>query len=635
MNKKGLSGDVILQIGLLTIAAFTTLLAANLFYDSVETAVYGNPYLAVRTMGSYAEFIDASPMPMTIYLEVPQDLMGNPGYGTVLYDPETCEFKVNKYPQNYMSSIILNHAWDTITLEEAATIGALRKWRKAMSQKMYGAAASQAAGLKGLGGLEELSNTQYNKNLQKSLEKQGYSLEDIAMKSGKNADDFRAVTETTYGGKTRTVYNPNANKDLLAALDEGGVPKNKINKIESTAQTRFTKKMGFVSRQKSKIVNAASSLNAGAKTGIKKVLSASYQRIQSTRAGGYAIRTTKSAANSIGGVAAKFAKKSSKAAAAVGTSIAKKIPFKLAERTTIEGIEKIMIPTPWGPFPIGYFTSLILVGGGYALEYIWTYLPISHFIDRSQDATDAINKEWASYSCKSKPDKVIVSKPNCESEPYLIYPDFGSNWLESNYLGVFSGVTELLEQSFSMPASQPTSDTKSYDSIENAGNECIDAHSYLLSDEAALPIGADYPKNTYLRAPFTSCLAVMYKKPSWGSGCTLMYSVGYLSMWAAPAYDRSTEEAVGATMTATLLGGGIGYLMGGPAGASIATLVGGSTGALAANNPIDSTRFLPTISKSAGMIDQDKYYYIEDPYLISLSKDVKDGEMVFEVNKEL
>jgi hypothetical protein len=533
-----------------------------------------------------------------------------------------------------MSSIILNHAWDTITLEEAATIGALRKWRKAMSQKMYGAAASQAAGLKGLGGLEELSNTQYNKNLQKSLKNQGYPIEELARQTGRDPGSLMSE-RIVYGEK---VYNPHANEEIFKALEESKVPKDKINKISSVTDSTLTKKMGFVSSVKSGIVARV----GNAKTGLANALkpSRSGRVVLSIGSGigkvtSFPGKVTKGIKSAAGQMAESAAKKSSKAAAVVGTSIAKKIPFKLAERTTIEGIEKIMILTPWGPFPIGYFTSLILVGGGYALEYIWTYLPISHFIDRSQDATDAINKEWASYSCKSKPDKVIVSKPNCESEPYLIYPDFGSNWLEDKGFGVFSGVTELLEQSFTMPASQPTADTKSYDSIENAGNECIDAHSYLLSDEAALPIGADYPKNTYLRAPFTSCLAVMYKKPSWGSGCTLMYNVGYLSMWAAPAYDRSTEEAVGATMTATLLGGGIGYLMGGPAGASIATLVGGSTGALAANNPIDSTRFLPTISKSAGMIDQDKYYYIEDPYLISLSKDVKDGEMVFEVNKEL
>jgi hypothetical protein len=185
-----------------------------------------------------------------------------------------------------------------------------------------------------------------------------------------------------------------------------------------------------------------------------------------------------------------------------------------------------------------------------------------------------------------------------------------------------------------MPASQPTTDTKSYDSIENAGNECIDAHSYLLSEESSLfssEIDKENPKFILLTAPFMYCFEIMFLKPSWGSGCNLMYNVGYLSMWAAPASDRSTEEAVGATMTGGLLGGGVGYLMGGPAGAAIGTLVAGS----AANNPIDSTRLLPTMSKSAGMIDQDKYYYIEDPYLISLSKDVKDGEMVFEVNKEL
>ncbi len=634
MNKKGLSGDVILQIGLLTIAAFTTLLAANLFYDSVETAVYGDPYLAVRTMGSYAEFIDASPMPMTIYLEVPQDLMGNPGYGTVLYDPETCEFKVNKYPQNYMSSIILNHAWDTITLEEAVTIGALRKWRKAMSQKAYGASAALMAGSQygGGGKLDELSNTQYNKNLQKSIKKQGYSLEQIcsASASCKNVDDLKAITKTKTGWKM--VDNPNANKNLIAALAESDIPKNKINKIGTVAETGLKKDLGFVNSVKSRIVTRV----GNAKTGLKNALTPSRAGRAVLRIGSgtrfvlsIPVKVIKFPGQAAGWVAEQAATQSKKLAAWAAKKIVNRLPAKLVKRVTEEGLEKVFC----GPFPCGYVAALALSLGGYALEYIWTYLPINHFIDRSQDATNEINKEWASYSCKSKPDNVIVSKPNCKSEPYLIYPDFGSNWLEDNYLGVFSGFPELLEQSFAMPASQPTMETKSYDSIENAGNECIDAHNYLLSDEAAIDpgianpfgLGENYPKATYLTTPFLGCFAITFAKPSWGTGCTLIYGVSYLSFWAAPATDHS------ATATASLLGGGLGYSMGGPAGAAIGTLVAGT----AANNPIDSTRFLPTISKSAGMIDQDKYYYIEDPYLISLSKDVKDGEMVFEVNKEL
>ena len=97
MSKKGISGDMVLQIGLVGIAAFTILMSVNLFYDSVEVAVYGDPYLATRTMTSYIDFAEASPVPMKIFHEIPQDLAGNPGYGTVLYNPKTCEFKVNKY----------------------------------------------------------------------------------------------------------------------------------------------------------------------------------------------------------------------------------------------------------------------------------------------------------------------------------------------------------------------------------------------------------------------------------------------------------------------------------------------------------------------------------------------------------
>ena len=179
MTKKGLSGDMVLQIGLLAIAAFTTLMAVNLFYDSVEVSVFGDPYLAAKTMSSYTDFVDASPVPMTIYHEIPQDFAGNPGYGSVLYNPENCEFLVNKYPQDYMSEVILNHAWDTITLEEALSIYALNKWNKKFGKNAAGVAAKSAAGSAIGEAMAKKERQLENQIFTDSIERQGYNVDEL------------------------------------------------------------------------------------------------------------------------------------------------------------------------------------------------------------------------------------------------------------------------------------------------------------------------------------------------------------------------------------------------------------------------------------------------------------------------
>jgi len=125
--KKGLSGDMILQIGIILIASITTIASVNIFYNAVEDAVLGDPVIAAKTLASYTDFVDSSNIPITIYHEIPTDFLGNPGYGTVLFNPTECEYTVSKYPQDYMSDMILNNAWDTVSIEEAVTYYALFK----------------------------------------------------------------------------------------------------------------------------------------------------------------------------------------------------------------------------------------------------------------------------------------------------------------------------------------------------------------------------------------------------------------------------------------------------------------------------------------------------------------------------
>ena len=64
--KKGISGDMILQIGIILIASITTIASANVFYDAVENAVLGDPTIAAKTLASYTDFVDSSAVPINI-----------------------------------------------------------------------------------------------------------------------------------------------------------------------------------------------------------------------------------------------------------------------------------------------------------------------------------------------------------------------------------------------------------------------------------------------------------------------------------------------------------------------------------------------------------------------------------------
>jgi len=669
MTKKGLSGDMVLQIGLLAIAAFTTLMAVNLFYDSVEVSVFGDPYLAAKTMSSYTDFVDASPVPLTIYHEIPQDFAGNPGYGSVLYNPENCEFLVNKYPQDYMSEVILNHAWDTITLEEALSIYALNKWNKKFGKNAAGVAAKSAAGSAIGEAMAKKEQQLENQAWTNSIERQGYTMKNIAdaamdpaavdaivfdkesrglaptkgeftdetfywneksaryhdKNTGKfisNAEGDKLTKEFLKGENSRfkpenikydyidpedplkKIKNPNAQRNLRFAISTAGVdPDGKVRVWSKLGKKELNvhnlkkisdgkiAKAGFFSKTKDRVVKGSIAL--------KNLPGAIFQK---------GVKNFNFYRNALAKAAAPKA-----ALKELGERLSKSAIRGAASKAVIDTTNAAGASTGFGAI-LTYIVTYGMAVVSYGMEYWWTYLPIKHFIERSQDATAEINKEWSSVSCISKPEKVITTKPNCKSESDIIYPEFEDVFI----LGDIPIVEELAEAALAMPSSKPILESKDYNNIESVGEVCVDYHNYLLSDEVDI-IGDKYvnPREVVLTVPFASCGAVSAVYPGFGPGCTTSYAILYLSNWVDPE--------MGAGSTAALTGGMA--LLAGPSALALTTAF------LA--NPIDSTNFFPYVSKSAGMVDTQNYYYIENPYLISISKDYKDGEYVTEINKEL
>jgi len=118
------------------------------------------------------------------------------------------------------------------------------------------------------------------------------------------------------------------------------------------------------------------------------------------------------------------------------------------------------------------------------------------------------------------------------------------------------------------------------------------------------------------------------------SSCVTGWSILYLSSWS----DTENSEAI-----ALSLGGLASYVtiksnMGaGPGEKLIANAAYTSYYSILTAtyllNPYDSTNFFPTISKSRGVIDDKNNYYIENPFLIEISKREHNGKLVTEINK--
>ena len=869
-SKKGISTDMLITVGILLVAAVLFVFTINIFYDSVETSVKGDPSVGARMMGTYLDYAYASSNPIKIYHEVPSDLLGNPGYGTMLYDPETCTIRANKYPQDYMTEFILNSGFGEITIEEGLTAYALSKWRKSMvkGQGPFGvitkqatkeaeeeiskriknevkdvtttegkraareiesevieAAAKQAAtDYKLLGGkLGKLSTGEATQEAMAFASKKGftggaiqpltnfaetspakatkfmesegsgivaraygngYAMDEAFDAAGKSSDDFvkylaaddsssRLLLElSTYnskqGGMSSEILqeairaDPEGAAKLMRSSDDTfksnlnsfamANPDTKLSKqaagIQGSTESLKNTKSSFKSMNKfhteameplagkegksmrkmlaSSDVAQKAIMNPTARSEISETFVKPIIKDSTSDASKLVIKhagkrrllgkpltfspilnavrkrgvvgSITTAGKGIGkGVLAggKFAlwtapkyvlsgriiTDSGKALfngvikkSVLGKVIFKETGEKLAKAAARDvtvaaalfAADCKTIAASAGAATLGLGAgpayALCVAGKGVinvgmsALEYFFTYLPISHFIDRSQDATNAVNDNWGEFSCHLPQKTIKVGSPNCESGPAInkieVVETLQQNKVVSTLrdtpiIGyvvdfLFSPI-KALEALLQTPSSKAELDSpKEYDYIENSDSDCSNSHNYLLSNDAVKVISgvttaldsSEYiegravgyslgnPESLAgpIKAPFFGCTALSFvpEAQDWTPGCLTIWTAGYVSMWADP--ELSVEQIIALETITGFLAGPAGF-----AAINIYLL-----------NPIDSTNFFPYLSKSGGMIDTDKYYYIEDPYVISVSKEFdEDGNSQVVLDKEI
>ena len=744
--KKGISGDMILQIGIILIASITTIASANVFYDAVENAVLGDPTIAAKTLASYTDFVDSSAVPINIYHEIPTDFMGNPGYGTVLFNPVECEYTLSKYPQDYMSNLILNSAWDTVTLEEGLLYYSLYKYNKDRNSiASLSKIATEAGQDLSTRELQTYRENQYkHKQYQKAFERQGYNLDEInrAIIDEKfdseianlladkdiNAADYvsrkefldkelklkedkifenwnnqrKVITESTdqeilelYPGRSdidnikkelatnadenkrieldqaksdynnkladTEAYRSAKNKGIQSELDElTRLKQEAFDAIDPNKNPRFAEALDELYRStgdksfeavgknsKTRITNAIPGVKAYRDYKLKKVLEKSTlvtsnkfakkkltQKVASVATSPIrgSLKLLGRGGSAVKSMAIESAERASKRIKFVAKATVNPKLYVVAAKQTVNRISNSLTRslTVKATTEVAEPACSLLVFGAplcvaavkgmswasYALEFGLTYLPIVFFMNKAQKATEAVENSFSTMSCKSKDRTYYVSKPNCQSESVLNYPEFDNTILGS--VQIFEDITEGI---FAMPSSAPIFESKTYPNIINSENNCVDSHNNLLSKDSTPEVFQDTlinPRETVASIPFGVCGGITAAKASWGPGCTFGWGVLYLGSWASPEISNSISA---------YFAGGTLALFAGPSAIALTTAF------LA--NPIDSKSFFPYISKSGGMIDSDNNYYIENPLVIEISKKDHNGVLITEINKVL
>ena len=415
-------------------------------------------------------------------------------------------------------------------------------------------------------------------------------LDDLDFTKNPNADEsFRRVMTEVYGDEIFDIANA----------------KNLDNQARKISKSALVSEKGI---QKLGLFGKVSSKYRGAKAGVKEASKASIRVIAKPVTGTVAfvnnlnfIKTAKTAAKKqasrIGGA---ITKGSAKFVSLVGLDAA----CKAAGAATLGVASAICEPV-----------NRAIAFAFYSLDGLLTYYPITIFINKAQTATEAVEESLVTISCKSKDQDYYVKVPNCKSETDLYYPDF-----DSGFIGAIPGLSEGLEGIFAMPASRSTGVTKEYDNIINSDNACIDSHNQLLSKDVipdSLQKPTINPRETVATIPYLACGVALWAFPQHGPGCTTLWSLGYLSSWAD---TDSSEIMIGAISALSI---------------PMAGIAGPAIGAAYYLNPLDSKSFFPYISKSAGTIDTDSNYYIENPFVISISKKEHNGRLITEINKEL
>ncbi len=142
---------------------------------------------------------------------------------------------------------------------------------------------------------------------------------------------------------------------------------------------------------------------------------------------------------------------------------------------------------------------------------------------------------------------------------------------------------------------------------------------------------ANHPYATTVGVPFAACVTMGFVEPSWGSGCIMGMEAAILGAWAN-SDNFYTEGLPYEGWSGNLFMVGLGAAV-----ANWGSPVSMGALALYLTFPADSSTVFSFVSDSGRLINTTKEYYMEDPLLLTISKEYDEDkdEYVIVVDKAL
>jgi len=378
---------------------------------------------------------------------------------------------------------------------------------------------------------------------------------------------------------------------------------------------------------------------------------------------------------------------------------AQKHILKRPSASSLRSIGAVSIAIALKPVPyVGWILNRAVGAISMALEWVWTLVPINHWIDRSQEASNKVDNSFSTYTYAGRGKTVQVDNYNCDYDAEVRYvttfEDLAANKADDNiamaalkFVGEVTQVVKLLDTAGQTPGSKTDFDKNINTAKITAINseECIGAIDWRISDkvdtkienyqnfflgdldfedvsawnvrdledwESAIRAGAgaivgsylkENPKQVVATIPFAICTVQVLRAGERGPGCFLFWNIAYASSWMDS--ELSVGESAALIFTAYYA-----PWIGGIAPATAIALLTleadtivnwGDEYTWEAGDKVlsefgmDSSTFAPYLSKSHGLVDSRTEFLIEDPFLISISKTyTEDGEEVLGVYSE-
>ena len=604
-NKRGQGTNLVLIVGVILATAISVFAVYTTFDDVVQNMVTGDPELAARELASYMDIASSSPNEITIYSSTPITVAGFPAYGTVLFNAEDREIRVHPYPQDLMQAQILKSMYGEISAEEAYSVMALIGYRNSnvvlRAQSRLAGSIAQDLGARA-------ARDQALRDVQEALSDDFFGNLDMI---GRDAiSDAAYDLSPTNAKKYLDLEEKYANKlaKKQAKAERAARAGSRLSKLKRAAAWVWPPSLAR------KAVTGTSWVSS--KIGLTKYASGVVRKLESKAARRAAVKAEKAVAR--------------------GASVT--IMLDIGE--TAEDVA-CAIPTP--PSQVVCKASSVIRRGIFMVfmlaEGAWTFWPIHHSITNARDATEQIDDKFGTFEFHTGNIPIQAELPNCESEPYAVNMDLPmGEALEA------IGLQDILSAQMNMPMSESTEEIKTYSGIKNRQNECFDSHNWYLDDGGLITdilfldnYAITHPWTLGVAAPFAACTGIgIVKEPSSGSSCIMMMEASLLGAWSNQENSWTTgwkENWKGNTfmlaITAAMVTGKPIKFFKSKEGAI----------ALGLYNllPMDSVNLFSYISGADELIDADKEYYMEDPLVISISKeyDESSDEYVLVVDKAI